>query len=85
MVWVCHYLGTLIFGVGVIVCIVCYGSVWLLCHVFISNVGLGCLLTCPLHIMHIVSVPGVGGAMCLLIAPTYIVSVSIPGDTVLPC
>ena len=28
------------FGLGVIVCIVCYGTVWLLCHVFSFNVGL---------------------------------------------
>ena len=82
MVWVCHYLGALIFGVGVIVCIVCYGSVWLPCLPMLSWDALS---TCPLHIMHIVSVPGVGGAMYLLVAPTYIVSVSTTGNTVLPC
>ena len=47
MVWVCHYRGALIFGLGVIVCIVCYGTVWLPCHVFSSNVGLGCFIGMP--------------------------------------
>ena len=56
------------------------------CAMFsVSTLGCDALLACPLHVMRIVSVPGVGGAMCLLVAPTYIVSVFTTGDTVLPC
>ena len=57
------------------------------CAMFsVSTLSCNALLACPLHAMHIVSVPGVGGAMCLLVAPTYIVSVfiqSYPADSVL--
>ena len=85
MIWVCHYRGALIFGLGVIVCIVCYGTVWLPCHVFSSNVGWDALSACPLHVMCIDSVSGVSGAMSLLVTPTYVVSVFTKGDTVLLC
>ena len=51
----------------------------------VSMLGCDALSAYPLHVMRIVSVPGVGGAMCLLVAPTYIVLVFTIGDTVLPC
>ena len=54
----------------------------------VPMLGWDALSTCPLHIRCIVSVPGVGGAMCLLVTPTYVVSVftqaiqSYPADCV---
>ena len=83
MLWLCHCLGGLVLVLLYALC----ATVLCGCYAMFSVSTLSCdaLLACPLHVMRIVSVPGVGGAMCLLVAPTYIVSVFTTGDTVLPC